>query len=637
KQFFHMVSSSPTKIAIFGPVLSSVTGTVAAISRYWNLIEISHTATSMQLVDRKIYPYFFRTSISDICYNPARVAFVKRYNWKRVGIIFDITDAFLHAVKDLQKHLQAENIVSVTTEGITDNSDTISGLKNKDVRIIFLFAYPSKALPVLCNAYHQKLFGSHYVWMLPGFYLENWFINDLKKLDINCTSEQIQEVIEGYVAFKNELLPVNNEKPLSGYTINGFIEAYNNFSNGAPLSGSYSYAYDAIWALALGLNRTDEILREKYARNLSSFNYNDNITAHILVDALNNVSFIGLSGRIAFVDGNRVGNVMVMQYQSTDATSSGFYNYFTKTLSVSNEPYSIKWQGNFTPADGENVHNEWQSIPTAIYIVFACLAMAGVLLTTMFMIFNITMQNDRRIKISSPKINIIMLVGAMLCFFSVMFFGLDWKFVGENALPAICTSAAWTLCIGFTLGFGSLFWKTWRVYTIYRNKTKRSIIIKDRNLIVKIFGLAVIDIIILVFWQTIDPLYVQKETAVQNNPTVTTHYIAVVCTSKYLSLWTGIIYGYKFLLMIFGAFLAWETRSVAIKELNDSKLIGLCIYNVFVLCTTGVLLTAVINTDPITSFCLIASFIILCTTLTIVLIFSPKVNLHSNCNNASLI
>lgn len=69
-----------------------------------------------------------------------------------------------------------------------------------------------------------------------------------------------------------------------------------------------------------------------------------------------------------------------------------------------------------------------------------------------------------------------MLIGAALCHVSVFFFGMDWNLIGESAVPAACHTAAWTICIGFTLGFGSLFWKTWRVYTIYRNKTKGSIV-----------------------------------------------------------------------------------------------------------------------------------------------------------------
>lgn len=78
-------------------------------------------------------------------------------------------------------------------------------------------------------------------------------------------------------------------------TIESFKAAFTNFSNGLPLSGSYSYSYDAIWALALGLNRTNEILLQQQSRNLSSYNYNDTSLTVTLVGAMNNISFIGLS------------------------------------------------------------------------------------------------------------------------------------------------------------------------------------------------------------------------------------------------------------------------------------------------------------------------------------------------------
>ena len=39
---------------------------------------------------------------------------------------------------------------------------------------------------------------------------------------------------------------------------------------------------------------------------------------------------------------------------------------------------------------------------------------------------------------------------------------------------------------------------------------------------------------------------------------------------------------------LFGAFLAWETRSVQVAALNDSKYIGMSLYNVTIMCVLGV-------------------------------------------------
>lgn len=46
------------------------------------------------------------------------------------------------------------------------------------------------------------------------------------------------------------------------------------------------------------------------------------------------------------------------------------------------------------------------------------------------------------------------------------------------------------------------------------------------------------------------------------------------CESEHLSYWLGAVYAFKGLLLVFGVFLAWETRAVTIPALNDSRYIG---------------------------------------------------------------
>lgn len=46
----------------------------------------------------------------------------------------------------------------------------------------------------------------------------------------------------------------------------------------------------------------------------------------------------------------------------------------------------------------------------------------------------------------------------------------------------------------------------------------------------------------------------------------------------------GLIYGFKGLILVFGLFLAYETRSIKVKQINDSRYVGMSIYNVVVLC-----------------------------------------------------
>ena len=84
------------------------------------------------------------------------------------------------------------------------------------------------------------------------------------------------------------------------------------------------------------------------------------------------------------------------------------------------------------------------------------------------------------------------------------------------------------------------------------------------------------------------------------------------------------------LLQLFGAFLAWETRQVQIPALNDSKYVGMSVYNVTIMCVLGVAVSFVLNEEQTASFIIISFFIIFCTTGTLCLVFVPKVRLHLN-------
>lgn len=54
------------------------------------------------------------------------------------------------------------------------------------------------------------------------------------------------------------------------------------------------------------------------------------------------------------------------------------------------------------------------------------------------------------------------------------------------------------------------------------------------------------------------------------------------CHSEYAVVFQVVIYVLKGLLMLFGCFLAWETRAVNVPALNDSKYIGISVYIVVV-------------------------------------------------------
>jgi gamma-aminobutyric acid type B receptor len=48
----------------------------------------------------------------------------------------------------------------------------------------------------------------------------------------------------------------------------------------------------------------------------------------------------------------------------------------------------------------------------------------------------------------------------------VFLLGLDGQFVSPEGYPAICQARVWLLSIGFTLGYGAMFSKVWRVHRL---------------------------------------------------------------------------------------------------------------------------------------------------------------------------
>lgn len=113
----------------------------------------------------------------------------------------------------------------------------------------------------------------------------------------------------------------------------------------------------------------------------------------------------------------------------------------------------------------------------------------------------------RYIKMSSPHLNNLIIVGCILTYSSVIFLGLDSQLSSVTAFPYICTARAWLLMAGFSLAFGSMFSKTWRVHSIFTDVKLNKKVITDYQLFMVVGVLLFMDLIIMTTWQVADPFY----------------------------------------------------------------------------------------------------------------------------------
>ncbi|XP_063989101.1 gamma-aminobutyric acid type B receptor subunit 2 [Diachasmimorpha longicaudata] len=623
KAFFDMMHSGPHKVMLFGAACTQVTDPIAKASKHWRLTQLSYADTHPMFTSDN-FPNFFRIVPSENAFNAPRVALLNHFNWTRVGTIYQNEPRYALAHNRLVADLDDNKLEVVETQSFaTEVSAALEKLKRKDVRIIIGNFNEIWARRIFCEAYKYRMFGRKYQWMIMGTYTEKWWLN----ADGGCAPSELAEALHG--AILTDLLPLSTERQItvSGITPDEYQVEYDS-RRGNEYSRFHGYTYDGIWAVALAIQHVARRIRH-FRRNqtVADFKYRDPLWEKLFLDALRNTSFEGVTGPVRFYDNERKAYILLKQFQSGKEVKVGEYDGITGSLDFSRGQPLI-WRGRSPPKD-RTVHViEHSTVNITIYSVIATAAAVGIVMAAVFLAINIRYRNQRYIKMSSPHLNNLIIVGCMLTYSSVIFLGLDSTLSSVTAFPYICTARAWLLMAGFSLAFGAMFSKTWRVHSIFTDVKLNKKVIKDYQLFMVVGVLLVIDLAIMTTWQVADPFY-RETKQMEPYPHPSSDDIMMIpeneyCQSNRMTLYLGSIYAYKGLLMIFGAFLAWETRHVSIPALNDSKYVGMSVYNVVIMCVTGAAISFVLADKQDTMFIMLSIFIIFCSTGTLCLVFVPK-------------
>ncbi|KAK0064730.1 gamma-aminobutyric acid type B receptor subunit 2, partial [Biomphalaria pfeifferi] len=113
------------------------------------------------------------------------------------------------------------------------------------------------------------------------------------------------------------------------------------------------------------------------------------------------------------------------------------------------------------------------------------------------------------IKLSSPILNNVAVIGCILVYLAVIIMGLDDRMLNEELFPIVCTVRAFLLAAGFSLAFGAMFAKTFRVHQIFiraHHGLVKSKLIQDTHLLVIIGVLLAVDSTLVLVWVLVDPM-----------------------------------------------------------------------------------------------------------------------------------
>uniref|UniRef100_A0A8K9UMT7 Gamma-aminobutyric acid (GABA) B receptor, 1b n=1 Tax=Oncorhynchus mykiss TaxID=8022 RepID=A0A8K9UMT7_ONCMY len=631
KLLYDLLYTEPIKMVLM-PGCSSVSTLVAEAARMWNLIVLSYGSSSPALSNRQRFPTFFRTHPSATLHNPTRVQLFQKWKWTKIATIQQTTEVFTSTLDDLEARTKEAGIeISVRQSFLTDPAPAVKNLKRQDARIIVGLFYETEARKVFCEVYKEKLYGKKYVWFLIGWYADNWF--KIKDPSINCTVEQMTEAVEGHVTTEIVMLNPETVRGASNLTSQEFLNQLMSKLGGKNPEETGGFqeaplAYDAVWALALALNKTVGPLKAK-GRRLEDFNYNNrDITAEIY-RALNTSSFEGVSGHVVFdAQGSRMAWTLIEQLQGGSYKKIGYFDSTKGNLSWYGND---KWIGPGPPADQTVVIEVFRFLSQKLFVSVSVFAGLGILLGIVCLTFNIYNSNVRYIQNSQPYLNNMTAVGCMMALAAVFPLGLDGHHIHRKQFPVVCQFRLWLLGLGFSLAYGSMFTKIWWVHTVFTkkdDKKEKRKHLEPWKLYATVGVLLVIDVLSLMIWQIVDPLHITVEKFVREAPKgdldVLIQPLLEHCSSDKMNTWLGVVYGYKGLLLLLGIFLAYETKSISTEKINDHRAVGMAIYNVSVLCMITAPVTMILSSQQDASFAFASLAIVFSVYITLVVLFVPK-------------
>ena len=142
-----------------------------------------------------------------------------------------------------------------------------------------------------------------------------------------------------------------------------------------------------------------------------------------------------------------------------------------------------------------------------------------------------------------------------------------------SAIPkpsdSTCPKSVWLLPISLSIILSTMIVRSYRLYRIFGGAKLHSQKLNDLNLFLFVVCMVLVNVIILGFWNIVDPL----------KPTVNYQYLEMQCYSTYNTYFTAVLIAYNGILLIVAGFLANSTRKI-VSEYTESTQLAWCVYNV---------------------------------------------------------
>ena len=609
--------------------------TATLTSRYLKDIQISPSASTPLLTDVETLPYFYRTVPSYSLYAETIYSLMQAFDWLFLGVVHQEVADYTRSLEDLNTLLTRN---SKKGASVIDSPNLIGFLSNNVIisskaRIFVAMVPEDMAAVTICTAFKAGITGENYQWILLGDYKESWWMrrNSLFDKDgkaemktLKCTNKEMLQATESILILTHlpHITSVKIDHMASGADRDFWLEfsSFVRSSTGEEFEGEKATrvapTYDAVWvaarALNLALSTTGESTMDaprNHSNPSTNKKSNNPMSAaefsgrpvtpftKILNAAMERTVYQGHSGHIRFDSSTHTIEdpvTYLLQMQSGHMTPIGIHSK-SGGLNLTFYGNELKWKGPSPPLD--RPVSRLQNVELWIVVIAMTIAVVGVACAVTILIVNCAYRKHKVIKASSPYINFVIACGCIMGFLSILFMSMEHLKVDFHIMPTsfpyLCNIRLWLLTIGFTLAFGALFAKTWRIYVIFRNPWMKKRPYKDHVLLGMMAVFLFFDLVILILWAIIDPLKLVKVADVDRGAFVEREYY--YCVSQYTPgssvsflAWIGVIVVPKAILLAFGIFLVIQTSRIKAKFFRDARYTGIAIFGFVMACGIGV-------------------------------------------------
>ncbi|NWS51187.1 GP156 protein, partial [Chunga burmeisteri] len=254
----------------------------------------------------------------------------------------------------------------------------------------------------------------------------------------------------------------------------------------------------------------------------------------------------------------------------------------------------------------------------------------GVLLALFFLVFTIRFRKNRIVKMSSPNLNIVTLLGSGLTYTSAYLFGIqEQSLPSRDSVEKLIQVRLCLLCVGTSLVFGPVLGKSWRLYKVFTQRVPdKRVIIKDLQLLAMVAALVLADAVLLLTWVFSDPVQCFRSLSISLRATEKGMTCSVSrvqsCASLYSDLWLVLILGFKSILLLYGTYLAGLTDNVSSPPVNQSLTLIVGVNLVFLAAGTVCLVHRFFRAWHNLLFGFTSGGIFMCTTTINCFIFVPQ-------------